>query len=361
MALLPITLTVISALLSGLYRLSHQLQLTKKQRHTITITHALAIECTQLLILIVGAAVHCLQIAAIDRGEVFTCCGLIISFWLAIPLTLAIYALALFAIDAIDNKIQLGTWRHPIQTQALLLTRSQLLPWTVQRKSQRQKQPHHVYRFTPEAEAIGSSKPVGSPWSTNYLTPELSPTMLSPRTHRSFSEPSTPKWHFHNDMEARRRDSTPAPGSVARLVSTFEIPLRQVDKHITTSVPSTTSDKTAEGISQSSLGLPTPDSSPEKQAGDLSTPTSTTSTKGAESSPASLLVDGLSVASTSFPTPDTTPEKIQQEVPITNKSQEKPSTPNPTTKRCDKQAAQHTAARAQRRRQRQARADIIGI
>ncbi|KXT12388.1 hypothetical protein AC579_1720 [Pseudocercospora musae] len=138
MAILPALLVSISALLSYAYRFTKTLQLNDADRKLITKAHAFAIETIQLSVLLSGIItmiIFC-GILTEHRYEI-SLVHIQVSFCFALILTLGIYIAAILAIDVADNRVQLGTWRHPFQNQTLLLTRTKLLPWTVKQRFRR--------------------------------------------------------------------------------------------------------------------------------------------------------------------------------------------------------------------------------
>lgn len=97
--------------------------------------------------------------------------------WFVATMTVSGYFLALFAIDLVDNRIQLGCWQHPVQTQTLLLTRSVLLPgslWTIQRRT--------------------AKKPIERPTKKEHNRKKVVPVRTTPyQRKRTTSEPVTPE------------------------------------------------------------------------------------------------------------------------------------------------------------------------
>jgi hypothetical protein len=137
--LLPLTLVAVSAACSLAYRYSpgRHRPLSTTHSSALTIAHAFAIEALQLSLTIIGATISgamlCLSPTILYHFRLADF-DLYISTWLAAAGNLALYALAVFGIDAIDGLVQLGSWSHPVQMQTLLLTRSVLLPGTVVRR-----------------------------------------------------------------------------------------------------------------------------------------------------------------------------------------------------------------------------------
>ncbi|KXS97343.1 hypothetical protein AC578_10752 [Pseudocercospora eumusae] len=132
MAILPALLVFISTLLSYAYRSSKTMKLSAHDRKTITKAHAFAIETTQIFLLLCGilTIIRFCGILTEHRHEM-SLVHIQVPFCFALVLTFSIYIAAIFAIDLLDNRIQLGTWQHPFQTQTLLLTRSKFMPWTI--------------------------------------------------------------------------------------------------------------------------------------------------------------------------------------------------------------------------------------
>lgn len=99
--------------------------------------------------------------------------------WFVATMSISTYLLALLAIDLIDNRIQLGCWQHPVQTQTLLLTRSSLAPWSIKKRRRRTaKKP--AKKPTKKQEAIRKKK--------------MEPVLTTPyRRKRTTSEPVTPE------------------------------------------------------------------------------------------------------------------------------------------------------------------------
>ncbi|USW53858.1 hypothetical protein Slin15195_G071770 [Septoria linicola] len=130
-------IVMFSAALSFTYKILASLGLRKTHLVTITAIQAFALEALQWTLLI-GFALSwniLLQSPVQLYSYKVLDVGLHISTWLASVGILTIYALAIFAIDIIDNLVQLKTWRHPVQTQTFLLTRSILFPATIKRTS----------------------------------------------------------------------------------------------------------------------------------------------------------------------------------------------------------------------------------
>lgn len=131
MTLLPIALVGLSASFSAAYKLSKAMLLTTTSRRKVTKVHATAIEMLQFLLIFAGLAASSSSIESLRQCLIFHSMRLPVSTGATMLNTIVTYVLAIFAIDIIDNKIQLGKWRHPVQPQTLLLTRSLLLPHTI--------------------------------------------------------------------------------------------------------------------------------------------------------------------------------------------------------------------------------------
>lgn len=139
----------------------------------------------------------------------------------------------------------------------------------------------------------------------------------------------------------------PEFGSVSRLVSTFEGVPKPFDQ-------SFHSLDVYEGLGQSSLSAPTSHSAPDKQSIDLSPSAVTKTTSEAGTPSADSIVERESEASAFFSTPETTPDKMlsetQLELPRIRHEKGKVPGVKPGSRRSTKQAAQHTAHKAQARR-----------
>ena len=135
MAILPATLVFISTLMSYVYRSSKTYELNDHDRKMITKAHAFAIETIQLLLLVFGILTMIIFCGILtEHWYEMSLVHVQVPFCSALVFTLAIYAAAIFAIDLVDNRIQLGTWKHPFQSQTFLLTRSKIMPWTIKQR-----------------------------------------------------------------------------------------------------------------------------------------------------------------------------------------------------------------------------------
>lgn len=187
---LPLYLVAASATLHLTYKLLEQSSLGVPAKQTISGYHAYLTEAIQLLLSFIALLACVDLLSAMLFGEGLLGIGFVAPTWLALVAKLTTYTLAIFAIDLFDNIIQLGRLTHPVQVQTLILTRSMLLPESVKRKE--------------------------------VSTARKAFTVRSPVRKRALSEPITPTMLSRPDAGLKRRDSTPLPGQVARLIQTFE-------------------------------------------------------------------------------------------------------------------------------------------
>ena len=188
---LPLYLVAASAALHLSYKLLKQSNLGDPAKRTICGLHAYLTEAIQLLLLAI-AFIACVDLlSALLNGERLVGVAFSAPSWLTLSAAVTTYTLAIFAIDLFDNIIQLGRLTHPVQMQTLILTRSMLLPVSVKRKE------------------VSSARKVFA-------------SVRSPVRKRALSEPITPTMLSRPDGGLKRRDSTPLPGQVARLIQTFE-------------------------------------------------------------------------------------------------------------------------------------------
>lgn len=131
-------IVMFSAALSFTYKFFGSLNLKKTHLVTITAIQAFALEALQSTLLIIGIALSW-NILLLLPAQLYSYKVLDVEFHISTCLsaagTLTIFGLAICAIDIIDNLIQLRTWRHPVQIQSFLLTRSMLFSGTVKRTS----------------------------------------------------------------------------------------------------------------------------------------------------------------------------------------------------------------------------------
>lgn len=197
---LPSYLVAASAALHLSHKFLKQSNLGDSTKRTICGFHAYLTEAMQLLLLAI-AFVTCLNLQSpILYGGELVGIERPAPTWLALAAKITTYTLAIFAIDLFDNIIQLGRLTHPVQMQTLILTRSMLLPMSVKRKK------------------VSGARRV-------FVA------VRSPVRKRALSEPITPTMLSRPDAGLKRRDSTPLPGQVAKLIQTFEDSGDQEDLH----------------------------------------------------------------------------------------------------------------------------------
>lgn len=231
---IPLVLVAVSVALSLAYRYSNSRSAnTTTGLSKITMAHAFAIEAIQLTLAIMGSVISCAMVlispTILYRFQIADL-ELYISTWLAAVGILAMYASAVFTIDAIDSLIQLGSWTHPIQIQTLLLTRNLLIPSTVTTK--------HRSEELVDRKAMASAIPFQSRGRSR--TPkELTPSS-SKLCDRAVSEPATPTRRFRHigvqfpseTRNALARTWSKPPTSTHRVIRTISTPsiVRRVRK-----------------------------------------------------------------------------------------------------------------------------------
>ncbi|SMQ45334.1 unnamed protein product [Zymoseptoria tritici ST99CH_3D7] len=123
-----VTLVIVAATSSAIYKCLCIQPFCKTTLRSAMMIHAYTIEMIQLLILL-ATMVNIYHIfSPLNHGNVSSTYNdpppRVLS-------TLVFGSICLFAVDALDNLIQLGSLTHPIQSQTLLLTRRWLFPGTV--------------------------------------------------------------------------------------------------------------------------------------------------------------------------------------------------------------------------------------
>lgn len=232
---IPLVLVAVSVALSLAYRYSNSRSAnTTTGLSKTTMAHAFAIEAIQLTLAIMGSVISCAMVlispTILYRFQIADL-ELYISTWLAAVGILAMYASAVFTIDAIDSLIQLGSWTHPIQIQTLLLTRNLLIPSTVTTK--------HRSEELVDRKAMASAIPFQSRGRSR--TPkELTPSSSSKLCDRAVSEPATPTRRFRHigvqfpseTRNALARTWSKPPTSTHRVIRTISTPsiVRRVRK-----------------------------------------------------------------------------------------------------------------------------------
>lgn len=106
--------------------------------------------------------------------------------WFVATMKVSTYSLALIAIDMIDNRIQLGCWQHPVQTQTLLLTRASLASWNVKKKRRCLSKKKRIHSTVENHASIAVKK--------QALVERIEPVVATHyRRKRTTSEPVTPE------------------------------------------------------------------------------------------------------------------------------------------------------------------------
>lgn len=151
--IVPLTVLALVVLISLSYKKAKQLQLSPAKKQQLINTHALATEFCQLF-LVVSLFIDTTSI--IEKFVQFSLSGVISTTKAALLIEAAVVAkfaiqgLAVLAVDLIEGRILLETWRHPYQWQPFVLTRRWLSGGGKTRLQQRRGIKKNVDKRAPE-------------------------------------------------------------------------------------------------------------------------------------------------------------------------------------------------------------------
>lgn len=115
--------------------------------------------------------------------------------WFVATMTISAYILALLAIDMVDNRIQLGFWQHPVQTQTLLLTRYLLASGSLKTIRRRRRVARKCTQKPIEKDTKETSaKDIRKSAKKQAAKDKIDPILTTPcQRKRTTSEPVTPE------------------------------------------------------------------------------------------------------------------------------------------------------------------------
>lgn len=126
---LPLVLLLLVVLISISYRFAKQLKLSREHTRLLIVTHAFATEGIQLTLatLAFANAIVLLHTALYLRSNGNTIDNISATQALAMRTVLiALSSFSVYAVDFIESRVQLGTWKHSYETSCFVITRNVL-------------------------------------------------------------------------------------------------------------------------------------------------------------------------------------------------------------------------------------------